>query len=135
MAEIGGSRAFDVSADALWAVVADPARLADWVPTMRAAQAAGRAEVHVEGESHGHAYSLDSMLRTDEPARALQWGAEGDDGYRGALRVTANPGGAEIHLQVTVPDSRLGPDPARAAEEIRTGIDDAFDRLTALIAH
>src|SRR5579859_6286121 len=123
MAEIEGSRAFDVSADALWAVVADPARLAGWVPTMRTAQAAGRSEVHVEGESHGHPYSLDSTLRTDEPARALQWGTESDDGYRGALRVTASPSGAEIHLRITVPDARLGPDPSRAAEEIRTGMD------------
>lgn len=38
MAEIDGSRAFDVTADAVWVVVADPARLADWVPTMRLAQ-------------------------------------------------------------------------------------------------
>ena len=58
MAEIDGSREFEVTADALWAVVADPARLADCVPTMRRAQPSGTDEVHVEGESHGHQYSL-----------------------------------------------------------------------------
>ena len=42
MAEIDGSREFEVTADALWAVVADPARLADWVPTMRLAQPSGQ---------------------------------------------------------------------------------------------
>ena len=41
MAEIEGSRSFGVTGDALWAVVADPARLADWVPTMRRAQPSG----------------------------------------------------------------------------------------------
>jgi uncharacterized protein YndB with AHSA1/START domain len=133
MAEIDGSRAFDVTADALWVVVADPARLADWVPTMRLAQPSGTEEVHVEGESHGHPYSLDSLLRTDESDRRLDWGAEGDDGYRGSLRITERPSGSEVHLHVTIPDDRLGPSPDHAAAEIRRGMDEAFDRLASLI--
>ena len=139
MAEIDGSRAFGITADAVWAVVADPARLADWVPTMRRAQpsgAGGRAgggDVHVEGESHGHRYSLDSVLRIDEGDRRLDWGAEGDYGYRGSLRVADRPSGSEVQLHVSVPDDRLGPSPDRAAAEIRRGIEEAFDRLVGLI--
>jgi uncharacterized protein YndB with AHSA1/START domain len=133
MAEIDGSRAFDVTADALWAVVADPARLADWVPTMRLAQPSGTEEVHLEGESHGHPYSLDSLLRTDVSDRRLDWGAEGDDGYRGSLRITERPSGSEVHLHVAIPDDRLGPSPDHAAAEIRRGMDEAFDRLASLI--
>jgi uncharacterized protein YndB with AHSA1/START domain len=133
MAEIDGSREFEVTADALWAVVADPARLADWVPTMRLAQPSGHDEVHVEGESHGHQYSLDSLLRVDQGERRLQWGAEGDDGYRGSLRVVARPSGSEAQLHVAVPDERLGPSPDRAAAEIRRGLDETFDRLAGLI--
>jgi len=134
MAEIDGSRAFEVTAGALWAVVADPARLADWVPTMRLARPSGREEVHVEGESHGHPYSLDSLLRIDESERRLHWGAEGDDSYRGSLRVTEQPPGSEVHLHVVVPDDRLGPSPDSAAAEIRRGIEETFDRLAGLIA-
>ena len=134
MAEIDGSRTFDTTADAVWAVVADPARLADWVPTMRLAQPSGREEVHVEGESHGHAYSLDSLLRIDEGDRHLHWGAEGDDGYRGTLWVTERPSGSEVHLHVAVPDDRLGSSPDSAAAEIRRGIEEAFDRLARLTA-
>jgi len=134
MAEIDRSRAFEISADTLWAVVADPARLADWVPTMRLAQPSGQEEVHVEGESHGHRYSLDSLLRIDEGDRRLDWGAEGDDGYRGSLRVTERPSGSEAHLHVAVPDDRLGPSPDDAVTEIRRGMEEAFDRLAGLIA-
>ena len=133
MAEIDGSRAFDVTADALWAVVADPARLADWVPTMRQARPSGKEEVHVEGESHGHRYSLDSELRIDEGDRRLDWGAKGDYGYRGSLQVAERPSGSEAHLHVVVPDDRLGPSPDSAAAEIRRGIDETFDRLAGLI--
>jgi hypothetical protein len=134
MAEIDGSRAFEISADALWAVVADPARLADWVPTMRRAQPSGKEEVHVEGESHGHPYSLDSTLRIDEGDRRLDWGAEEPYGYRGSLRVAERSSGSEVHLHVAVPDDRLGPSPDRAAAEIRRGMEEAFDRLVGLIA-
>ena len=134
MAEIDGSRAFDVTADAVWAVVADPARLTDWVPTMRLAQPSGKEEVHVEGESHGHRYSLDSLLRIDEGDRRLDWGAEGDDRYRGSLRVTEQPPGSQVHLHVAVPDDRLGSAPDGAAAEIRRGMEEAFDRLARLIA-
>ena len=133
MAEIDGSRDFEIAADALWAVVADPARLADWVPTMRLAQPSGEEEVHVEGESHGHPYSLDSLLRIDESERRLHWGAEGDDGYRGSLRIAERPSGSEVHLHVAIPDDRLGPSPDHAAAEIRRGMEEAFDRLGSLI--
>ena len=133
MAEIDGSRASDTTADAVWAVVADPARLADWVPTMRLAQPSGKQEVHVEGESHGHPYSLDSLLRIDEGDRRLHWGAEGDDGYRGSLSVADRTPGSEVHLHVAIPDDRLGPSPEGATAEIQRGIEEAFDRLAGLI--
>jgi uncharacterized protein YndB with AHSA1/START domain len=133
MAEIEGSRSFGVTVDALWAVVADPARLADWVPTMRLAAPSGDAEVHLEGESHGHPYSLDSMLRVDQGDRRLQWGAAGDEGYRGWLHVAGRPSGSEVHLYVTIPDDRLGPSADAAAGEIRRGMEEAFDRLAGLL--
>jgi len=134
MAEIDGSRSFGVTADALWAVVADPARLADWVPTMVVARPSGTAEVHVEGESHGHPYSVDSLLRIDESDRRLDWGAEENDGYRGSLRIAERPSGAEVHLHVAIPDDRLGPSPDHAAAEIRRGMEEVFDRLASLTA-
>jgi Polyketide cyclase / dehydrase and lipid transport len=133
MAEFEGSRGFGVTADALWAVVADRSRLADWVPTMRLARPAGDAEVHLEGESHGHPYSLDSMLRVDEGGRRLDWGDAGDDGYRGWLRVTGGTPGSEVRLHVAVPDDRLGPAPEAAVAEIRRGIGEALDRLAGLV--
>jgi hypothetical protein len=133
MAEVEGTRSFGVTGDALWAVVADPARLADWVPTMRRAAPAGVSEVHLEGESHGHAYSLDSMLRADQGRRRLHWGGDGDDGYRGWLEVTDQPPGSQVRIHVAIPDGRLGPHPDAAAEEIGRGLEEAFDRLAGLV--
>src|SRR5260370_34289447 len=109
MAEVEGSRSFGITGDALWAVVADPARLADWVPTMRLAAPAGASEVHLEGESHGHAYSLGSMLRGDQGSPRLHWGADSGDGYRGRPPGTHQPPGSPGRVHVAVPGGRLGP--------------------------
>jgi len=133
MAEVEGSRSFGITGDALWAVVADRARLADWVPTMRRAQPSGDAEVHLEGESHGHPYSLDSSLRIDEGDRRLHWGADDGKGYRGWLYVADRSPGSEVYLHVAVPDDRLGPSADAATAEIRRGMEEAFDRLAGLI--
>jgi hypothetical protein len=133
MAEVEGSRSFDLPGDAVWAIVADPARLPDWVPTMRVAEPAGGAEVHLEGESHGHPYSLDSMLRVEQGDWRLYWGAAADEGYRGWLQVADRPPGSQVRIHVAVPDDRLGPSAAAATAEIRRGLEEAFDRLAGLI--
>jgi hypothetical protein len=100
---------------------------------MRLARPSGHDEVHLEGESHGHRYSLDSSLRIDEDDRRLHWGAAGDEGYRGWLRVEDQPPGSMVHIHVFIPDDRIGPSADTAAAEIRQGVEDAFDRLAGLI--
>jgi hypothetical protein len=146
MAEVEGAREFGMTGDRLWAVVADRARLADWVPTLRRAEPAGqeaepadqeagpagREEVHLEGESHGHPYSLDSELRVDEGRRSLHWGAEAHDSYRGWLQVADLPSGSEVRIHVSVPDDRLGSS-AEAVAELHRGLEETFDRLARLI--
>jgi len=112
MADVEGSRSFGITGDALWAVVADRTRLAEWVPTMRRAEPAGTEEVHLEGESHGHPYSMDRELHVDEGDRSP---------------------GSEVRLHIAVPDDRLGPSPDAAMAEIRRGMEEAFDRLAGLI--
>jgi uncharacterized protein YndB with AHSA1/START domain len=133
MVDVDGSRSFDVAPDELWALVADPARFSDWVPTMRVAEPSAGAEVHLEGESHGHRYSLNSPVRVDEGDRRLHWGTSEDQGYRGWLRVVDQPPGSELHIHVAIPDERIGHS-GGAAEEIRQGMDEALNRLAALIA-
>jgi Polyketide cyclase / dehydrase and lipid transport len=120
-----------VTADALWAVVSDPARLSSWVPTMRRAEPAGGEEVHLEGESHGHRYSLNSELRIDVDERRLHWGAPHDEGYHGSLQVESRSPGSELTIHVTIPDGHV-PTSGDVAE-LRQGLDETFDRLAGLL--
>jgi uncharacterized protein YndB with AHSA1/START domain len=131
MVDVDGSRHFDVAADALWTMVADPARFPDWVPTMRRAEPTGSEEVHLEGESHGHRYSLNSELRIDENEHRLHWGTPDDEGYHGSLHVESQPPGSELHIHVTVPDGHV-PTSGDVAE-LREGLDETFDRLALLL--
>lgn len=131
MVEVNGSRHFDVTADALWAVVSDPARLSSWVPTMRRAEPAGAEEVHLEGESHGHRYSLNSELRIDSGEHRLHWSAPHDEGYHGSLQVESRSPGSELHIHVTIPDGHVRT--SGDVAELRQGLDETFDRLAGLL--
>jgi carbon monoxide dehydrogenase subunit G len=56
---VAGSRRLEVSGEAVWAIVADPRRLPEWLPTVVAAHVTAEGEdldsrVKLEGESHGH---------------------------------------------------------------------------------
>ena len=133
--DFDGFRSLDVSSDAVWAVVADPKRLPEWLPTVTTARVPEGSSVSVElgGESHGHTYSLTSLWRADDGDHRLEWAGAGGDGYRGSLRVldrAVGSSGVEVH--VTVPDERVASFPDAEAE-IRQGMEEALDRLSSLV--
>ncbi len=135
--DFDGFRDLKVSAGSVWAVVADPERLPEWLPTVASAHvpgAGGEGSVELEGESHGHTYALTSMWRTDDGARRLEWAGARGDAYRGSLRVLDRAGGSSaVEVHVTVPDDRVASSPD-AETVIRQGIEEALDRLSALVA-
>jgi hypothetical protein len=71
MTQVDSSRMFNASSDAVWQLVADPARLAEWVPTTRLAQRADAEDVHLEGESHGH--PMRSPVRSTPTPHSAAW--------------------------------------------------------------
>jgi uncharacterized protein YndB with AHSA1/START domain len=96
MVDVDGFRHFDVTPDVLWSVVADPASLSAWVPTIRQAELAGpeggkEEEVHVADQSPG----------------------------------------SELHIHVSVPDRHAHT--SADVAELREGLDEALDRLAALL--
>jgi len=119
----------DISAapDAVWRLVSDPHRLADWVPTTTASRPAGGDAVHLQGESHGHDYDTRGGFVADDAVRRLSWDSRRLSGYRGTLLVAGHGGGSRITIQVTVPDV-----PAEADEEITRGLHETFDRIARL---
>jgi uncharacterized protein YndB with AHSA1/START domain len=108
------SREIDVAPAAVWALVSDPDRLADWVPTTTASRPAGHDAVQLQGESHGH----------DDDAHRLVWDSPRQSGYRGSLTVAEDEAGSRVTVQVTIPDI-----PTAAQEEITRGLHETLDRI------
>jgi uncharacterized protein YndB with AHSA1/START domain len=121
------SREIDVAPAAVWALVSDPDRLADWVPTTTASRPAGHDAVQLRGESHGHDYDLRGGFIADDDAHRLVWDSPRQSGYRGSLTVAEGEAGSRVTVQVTIPDI-----PAAAQEEITRGLDETLDRIGRL---
>jgi uncharacterized protein YndB with AHSA1/START domain len=121
------SREMDAAPDAVWRVVSDPSRLADWVPTARSSRPAGDSSVELEGESHGHDYDLLSGFAADDATRRLSWDSPRHNGYQGSLAVAERGTGSLVTVRVTIPGI-----PAGAEGEIDRGVGEALDRIAGL---
>ncbi len=135
--DFAGSRKLSASAEAVWAVVVDTSRLGEWLPMVSVARSMGGAGagVELEGESHGHPYTLTSSWDADDAAHRVDWRGNSGDGYEGSLEiVSADAGTSEVRVHVNVPEARIATYDNGEAE-IRRGIENAFDRLSALVAN
>lgn len=119
----------EIAADpgAVWALVSDPDRLTDWVPTTSASRPVGHDAVQLQGESHGHDYDLRGGFAADDDARRLAWDSPRRTGYRGSLTVSGHDAGSRVTVQVTIPDI-----PAAEHEEITRGLRETLDRISRL---
>jgi uncharacterized protein YndB with AHSA1/START domain len=127
MADFEQSREIDAAPDAVWRLVSDPNRLAEWVPTTTVSRPAGQDAVELRGESHGHDYDIRSGFVADAAARRLSWDSPRLSGYRGALGVAEHAEGSRVTVQVTLPDAL-----AREDEEITRGLRETLDLIARL---
>jgi uncharacterized protein YndB with AHSA1/START domain len=127
MGDFEQSREVSAAPDAVWRLVSDPNRLADWVPTTTASHPAGEDAVQLQGESHGHDYDIRGGFVADDAAKRLSWDSPRHSGYRGTLVVADHAGGSRVTVWVAIPDA-----PARADEEILRGLRETLDRIAHL---
>lgn len=127
MPDFEQSRDIGAAPEAVWRLVSDPNRLADWVPTTTASRPAGEGAVQLQGESHGHDYDTSGGFVTDDAAMRLSWDSPKHSGYRGTLVVADHDGGVRVTVSVTIPDA-----PARAEEEMMRGLRETLDRIASL---
>ena len=127
MGDFEQSRDVGATTDAVWHLVSDPNRLADWVPTTTASRPAGEDAVRLQGESHGHDYDTRGGFVADDAAKRLSWDSPRHSGYRGTLVVADHAGGSRVTVRVTIPDA-----PAQADEEIMQGLRETLDRIAGL---
>jgi uncharacterized protein YndB with AHSA1/START domain len=122
------SREMRATPEAIWRLVSDPKRLADWVPTIAASHPAGQHGVQLRGESHGHDYDARGGFVADDAARRLSWDSPRYSGYQGVLTVSGDGAGSRVTIRVTVPDVPPGAD-----AELARGLRETLDRIDQLV--
>jgi uncharacterized protein YndB with AHSA1/START domain len=121
------SREMDVAPQAVWRLVSDRQRLAEWVPTTVSSRPAGHDGVELQGESHGHEYDTRGGFTADDAARTLSWDSPRVTGYRGVLTVSGHGEGSRVTVRVTIPDV-----PSGARAELERGLSETLDRIDRL---
>src|SRR5581483_10247814 len=124
MPEFEGSREMSAAPQAVWRLVSDPRRLAEWVPPATSSRPAGQDSVELKGDSHGHDYDTRSGFVADEAAGRLSWDSPRHSGYAGVLTVTGHEAGSLVTVRVSIPDI-----PAGADAEVSRGLDETLDRI------
>ena len=134
MAEFEAERRMPAEADAVFAVVGDLDRLAEWMPAPIGVRPTGDGEVHADVEPRDvHA---DGLVGVRPEQLRVEWGSEDSPDYAGWLQVEhAEPG----HSSVVMHLSFLGDQPetrahGHAADEVRGWLDDALARLERVVA-
>jgi uncharacterized protein YndB with AHSA1/START domain len=87
-------------ADGTFQCLADPANMPKYVAMMTTAEPAGGETVHVAAEVQGRHEEGDAHVRADPTARRLEWGGEGEGGYRGWLEVAETDGGSTVTVHI-----------------------------------
>lgn len=94
---------------------ATPVEGGDAVDTTAVIDPPGEAEREVSGQA---------WFRTDDAARRIEWGAEGDSDYHGALTVVDAGAGATVVLELHTPHEHPG---------IEESIDETLRTIDALL--
>lgn len=141
MAEIEAERRIDAGADEVFALVADPSRLPEWLPTVSSAQRSGPGTVDVEGTAHGRSYDDSGFWRAQPDQLRVEWGEPSRGGepsqYAGWLQVAHSDRGDGEACSVTVHlsflggrgDDHVGP----PADEAQVALDTALRQLGELV--
>ncbi|HEV8623386.1 MAG TPA: SRPBCC family protein [Acidimicrobiia bacterium] len=87
-------------ADQAFRCLADPANMPKYVAMMTTAVPGGGETVHVAAEVQGRHEEGDAHLHADPAARRLEWGGEGEGGYRGWLQVAETEGASAVTVHI-----------------------------------
>jgi len=112
--------------------VAEPRNWARFLPTVHSADLVRgeRERVRMRGVSHGHPYDTEGYLKLDRHRLSMQWGTEGEHGYRGSLeirKVDSDDLGTEIGLELRFSKAPAG-DIEKEMEQTLQNIRDHFLR-------
>jgi len=116
------------SADRAFECLADPANMPRYVAMMTTVTPKGGDTVHVAAEVQGRHEEGDAHVQADPTRRRLEWGGEGEGGYRGWLEVVEAEEGSSV--TVNIHTEHDGPDDDAV---INRAFDETMERIKELV--
>ena len=99
-----------VDPDRLYRTIADIGSLSRFIPPLQSVRRTDADHVEVDARYEGHQQHGQAWFRTDDAARRVEWGAEGQP-YNGWMQVEPADDGAQLTVHVTsgrLPEEYLG---------------------------
>lgn len=115
-----------VDADRLYRTIADIGNLTRFIPPLQSVRRTDPDHVEVDAEYQGHHQHGQAWFRTDDAARRVEWGSEGQP-YRGWMQVEPSGDGSQLTLHVTT--ERLA---SEHLGEVRAYVDSTLESLRKL---
>lgn len=102
MAQSTATSRVSASADDLYAYLSEVSNLPEYFPKMKSATAVegGRAVVTTAVLDDGSEVEGEAWFETNEHGRSIEWGSEGEHGYRGALTVSADGDASNVEINI-----------------------------------
>jgi len=128
MADYVRTVALAAPADRAFECLADPANMPRYVAMMTTATPKGGDTVHVAAEVQGRHEEGDAHVHADPRRRRLEWGGEGEGGYRGSLEIVEAEGGSSVTVQIHTEHD--GPDDEAV---INRAFDETMEKIRQLV--
>ena len=114
-------------ADRTFECLADPVNMPKYVAMMTTAVPKGGETVHVAAEVQGRHEEGDAQVHADPARRRLEWGGQGEGGYRGWLEVAETDGGSAVTVHIHA-EHDSGDEAV-----INRGFDETMERMKQLV--
>lgn len=115
-------------ADRAFTCLADPANMPKYVAMMTTAVPKQGDTVHVAADVQGRHEEGDAHLHADPARRRLEWGGEGEGGYRGWLQVADSGAGSTVTVHIHAEH-----DSAEDEAMINRGFEETMRRMKELV--
>lgn len=125
MADHEGNIQVAAPAQQLFDYLADIRHLTDYFAAMTSVEPAKGAAVHVVAEVNGSREEGEAWFRVDNDKQHIEWGSEGDSGYRGLLDVTGDDQSSTVTVQLHTEHG--------AADQISDGISTTLRQVKELV--
>ena len=101
MQEFEKSKTINAEAGRVFDYLSDLNNLPEYLPTMRHAEYIESDRIRVVGEAAGKPYDETGFFHVDKQQRWMEWGSDGESGYRGWLEVKEAGGASNVTVHLS----------------------------------